>query len=231
MIQILPVEGIGEVHPGDDIASLITASASLHGGDIVVVTQKIVSKAEGRVVQIDPLRAEQERLSWVERETVRVVARRADLIIAETRHGFVCANAGVDASNVEAGHLSLLPLDPDGSAHAIRRGLMEQTGADVGVIISDTFGRAWRRGQTNVAIGVSGIAPLRDHVGSKDAYGNELHATLIAIADEIAGAAELVMGKADQIPVAIVRGVPAAGDGSGRDLVRDASEDLFRTGG
>lgn len=229
-ITIIPVPGLPEIVESDDLAALIAAHAALEDGDVVVVTQKIVSKAEGRVVAIDAGDAEAERQRWVERETVRIVAQRGPVVIAQTQHGFVCANAGVDASNVPAGTLTLLPNDPDASAARIRDGLRNLAGVNVGVIVSDTFGRAWRTGQTNVAIGAAGVTPIRDHIGSRDTFGNELHATQIAIADEIAGAAELAMGKADAIPVAIVRGLNVAGDGDARALIRPADEDLFRTG-
>lgn len=229
-ISILPVEGMPEIAEGDDLAGMIAARIDLRDGDVVVVTQKIVSKAEGRIVAIDPADAEAERRRWVERETVRVVARRGPVVIAETAHGFVCANAGVDASNVPRGVLALLPADPDASAARIRDGLRAAAGVDAAVIVSDTFGRAWRTGQTDVAIGAAGLTTIRDHIGDTDTFGNELHATQIAIADEIAGAAELVMGKARAIPVAVVRGLNVAGTGTARDLVRPAEEDLFRTG-
>lgn len=227
-IEVLAVRGLPEIGEGDDLASLIAGRADLRDGDVLVVAQKAVSKSEGRVVEIDP--REPERAAWVRRESVRMVARRGEVIIAETPHGFVCANAGVDASNVPPGRLALLPLDPDGSAARIRERLRSITRADVGVIVSDTFGRPWRVGQTNVAIGVAGVAPLRDHRGDKDAFGNLLEATVIAVADEIAGAAELVMGKAEGIPAALVRGTATAGDGTVGDLIRPAAEDLFRTG-
>jgi coenzyme F420-0:L-glutamate ligase/coenzyme F420-1:gamma-L-glutamate ligase len=194
-----------------------------------VVTQKIVSKAEGRLVALDPDDiAARHRL--VESESVRIVRRRGDLIISETRHGFVCANAGIDLSNVEAGQAALLPVDPDRSAKHIRDAVRARDGVDVAVIVSDTFGRPWRRGLTDVAIGVSGIAAVVDLRETPDALGRILHVTEVAIADEIAAAAELVMGKAAGIPVAIVRGLDPEwfGDGSYRDLVRPPNEDLFR---
>jgi coenzyme F420-0:L-glutamate ligase/coenzyme F420-1:gamma-L-glutamate ligase len=229
-VTIFGVHGIPEVGEGDDVAELIASRCSLEDGDVVVVTQKIVSKAEGRVVAIDPLDREGERLRIVAEESRRIVARRGPLIVAETAHGFVAANAGVDGSNLPADRLALLPLDPDGSAARIRAGLRDLAGVDVGVIVSDTFGRPWRMGQTNVAVGVAGLSPLRDHRGDKDAFGNVLEATLIAEADELASAAELVMGKTDAVPVAVVRGLGVSGDGSARELVRPAHEDLFRTG-
>jgi coenzyme F420-0:L-glutamate ligase/coenzyme F420-1:gamma-L-glutamate ligase len=199
-----------------------------------------VSKAEGRVVRLDELepsaRARElagdedpRRLEAILREAARVVRARPPLVIAETPHGFVCASAGVDASNApEPGTLVLLPLDPDASAVRLRERLRELTGAEVGVIVSDSFGRAWRQGTTDVAIGAAGIAPLRDLRGERDAAGYELHATVIAVADEVAGAADLVKGKADGVPVAIVRGLDFSGAGSGKDLVMPVERDLFR---
>lgn len=231
-IEVIPVTGIPEVEDGDDLAALIAAAAALRDGDVVVVAQKVVSKAEGRMVAIDPLRRTEERARLIAEETVDVLARRDELVISRTRHGFVCANAGVDASNVPPDRIALLPVDPDASAARIRAGLEERAGVRVGVIVSDTFGRPWRVGQTNVTLGVAGMRPLRDHRGEKDSYGQLLEATLIAIADEVAGAAELVMGKTDGIPVAIVRGLDGAeGEGSGAELIRPAGEDLFRRGG
>jgi coenzyme F420-0:L-glutamate ligase/coenzyme F420-1:gamma-L-glutamate ligase len=230
-IEIIPVEGLPEIEPGADLATLVADRSSVRDGDVVVVTSKVISKAEGRLVEVDPDAREAARDAWVARETRRVVARRDDLVIAETAHGFVCANAGVDGSNVPPDRLALLPLDPDGSAERLRAGLKGR-GADVGVVVSDTFGRAWRVGQTNVAIGVAGLRPLRDHRGEKDVFGMLLEATIIATADEIAGAAELVMGKTEGVPVALVRGLPSEWFGSGttRELIRPADEDLFRTG-
>jgi coenzyme F420-0:L-glutamate ligase/coenzyme F420-1:gamma-L-glutamate ligase len=229
-LEILPVTGMPEVVEGDDVGALIAEHGPIRDGDVVVVAQKIVSKAEGRLVPVDPARRAEERARLVAEESVRVLARRGDLAIVETRHGYVCAQAGVDASNVPPDRLALLPVDPDASAGRIRARL-RGAGVDVGVIVADTFGRPWRVGQTNVALGVAGIAPLRDHRGEKDAFGLELEATLIAVADELAAAAELVMGKSDGVPVAIVRGWEGArGHGSGRDLIRPADEDLFPTG-
>jgi coenzyme F420-0:L-glutamate ligase/coenzyme F420-1:gamma-L-glutamate ligase len=226
-LEVIPVAGMPEVRERDDLAALIADHADLRDGDVLVVAQTIVSKAEGRLVPVDPRRRDAERARLVERESVRELARRGDLRIVETKHGFVCAHAGIDASNVPPDRLALLPEDPDASAAAIRAGLGKV--ANVGVIVSDTFGRPWRVGQTNVAIGVAGVRPLRDHRGEKDSYGAPLRSTLIALADELAGAAELVMGKSDGIPVAIVRGLEgAAGEGSARDLLRPPEEDLFR---
>ena len=230
-IEIFPVEGLPEIEEGTDLATLIADRSTVRDGDVVVVTSKVISKAEGRVVEIDPADREGARSAVAARESKRIVARRDDLIIAETAHGFVCANAGVDGSNLPPDRLALLPLDPDGSATRLRRDLA-QRGADVGVVISDTFGRAWRTGQTNVAIGVAGIRPMRDHRGDKDTFGSLMEATIIAVADEIAAGAELVMGKTEGVPVAIVRGLSkdAFGEGSSQELIRPAEEDLFRTG-
>lgn len=230
-IEIVPVLGIPEVAEGVDLGGLIAAHADLHDRDVVVVAQKAVSKAEGRLIEVDPERRTEAKRSAIASESVRVVARRGDLTIVETRHGFVCANAGVDASNVAADRLALLPLDPDASAARIRRQIRRAAGVEVGVIVSDTFGRPWRTGQTNVAIGVAGLDPVRDHRGEKDAHGNLLEATVIAVADEIAGAAELVMRKSDRVAAAIARGFEGTGgEGCARALVRPAAEDLFRAG-
>jgi coenzyme F420-0:L-glutamate ligase/coenzyme F420-1:gamma-L-glutamate ligase len=232
-VTVFPLEGIPEVSEGDDVAALICRAAESAGlgiedGDVVVVTQKIVSKAEGRLVDAGP-EDEEARDEVIRSQSVRILRRKGSMVIAETTHGFVCANAGVDASNVPAGKLSLLPADPDKSARAIRTRIKRRTGCSPAVIISDTFGRAWRVGQTNVAIGVAGIEPVTDYRGSADHNGVELKATLIAVADEIASAAELVMGKSDRVPVAIVRGLalpPARG--SAKALVRRPQDDLFR---
>jgi coenzyme F420-0:L-glutamate ligase/coenzyme F420-1:gamma-L-glutamate ligase len=233
-LSIIPIAGIGEIRPGDEIAELIASAATaqetpLLDRDCLVVTQKIVSKAEGRLVELDPLDRDARR-RLVESESVRIVRTRGDLIISETRHGFVCANAGIDLSNVEAGWAALLPVDSDRSARHIRDALRARVGIDVGVIVSDTFGRPWRQGLTDVAIGVSGISAIVDLRDTPDALGRQLVVTEVAIADEIASAAELVMGKAAAVPVAIVRGLDASwfGDGSVRDLVRPPQEDLFR---
>ncbi|MFC5815381.1 coenzyme F420-0:L-glutamate ligase [Nonomuraea harbinensis] len=222
-LEVFGVPGLGEVRPGDDLAVLL-ADADVRDGDIVVVTSKIVSKAEGRV------REAPDRAKAIEDETVRVVARRGDTVISQTRHGFVMAAAGVDASNTAAGTVLLLPEDPDASARRIRAGL----GRRVGVIVSDTFGRPWRNGLTDVAVGVAGMLPLADFRGGADTHGNPLSATVTALADEIAAAAELVKGKLDGVPVAIVRGLShlvTEDDGPGvRPLVRPADEDMFRYG-
>ncbi len=218
-----------------DVATLLVEAAEAQGtplldGDVVVVTQKIVSKAEGQLVAVDPTDPLSHK-PLVERESVRVLRRRGDLVISETRHGFVCANAGIDLSNVERGFAALLPEDSDRSARRIRDGVRGKAGVDIAVIVSDTFGRTWRRGVADVAIGSAGIRPIADLRGSTDAHGRELQVTEVAIVDEIASAAELVMGKADGVPVAVVRGVDRAwfGTGSvGDDIVRNPREDLFR---
>ncbi len=239
-IEILPIVGIGEVVPGDEIAELVLEVAgpdraragnpTLTDGDVVVVTQKIVSKAENRVVPVDP-DDPRSHLPLVLDESTRVLRRRGDLIIAETRHGFVCANAGVDRSNLRAGTAALLPVDPDRSAHRIREALRRLAGLEVAVIVSDTFGRAWRRGLCDVALGCSGIGAIADLRGTADAYGQELHVTEVCVADEIASAAELVMGKSSGIPVAVVRGVDPSWfreSSVKAEVVRPAGEDLFR---
>jgi coenzyme F420-0:L-glutamate ligase/coenzyme F420-1:gamma-L-glutamate ligase len=233
-LHIFPITGIGEIGPGTEIAETVIDAAEaqhtpLEDGDCVVVTQKIVSKAEDRVVALDPDDIPA-RHRLVESESVRIVRRRGDLIISETRHGFVCANAGIDLSNVASGRAALLPVDADRSAKHIRDALRARAGVEVAVIVSDTFGRPWRRGLTDVAIGVSGIAAVVDLRETPDALGRLLHVTEVAIADELAGAAELVMGKSAGIPVAVVRGLDARWfrESSYRELVRPAAEDLFR---
>ena len=230
MLTVIPVEGLPEVRPGDVIADLVCDAVALMPHDVVVVTQKIVSKAEGRLVAVDPDDPLAHK-ALVEQESVRVLRRRGDLVVSETRHGFVCANAGVDLSNVERGWAALLPLDADRSARRIRDGIRGRTGVDVGVIVSDTFGRTWRRGLTDVAIGVAGIAAIVDLRGTHDALGREMQVTEMCVADELAGAADLVMGKASGVPVAVVRGADPAWfrEGSVRDeVVRPPAEDLFR---
>jgi coenzyme F420-0:L-glutamate ligase / coenzyme F420-1:gamma-L-glutamate ligase len=243
-VRVIGLEGVPEVQEGDDLGALLAAAAERAGGlkegDVLVVAQKIVSKAEGRVVRlhgIEPSERARElageedprRLEVILRETVRVVRTRPPLVIAETRHGFVCASAGVDSSNApETGMVVLLPLDPDASAERLRARLAELTGVAVGVLVTDSFGRAWRQGTTDVAIGVAGVRPLLDLRGERDPVGYELHATTIALADEMAGAAELVMGKTARVPAAIVRGLDVAGEGSARELVMPADRDLFR---
>ncbi|HLF60429.1 MAG TPA: coenzyme F420-0:L-glutamate ligase [Acidimicrobiia bacterium] len=230
-LQIIPVTGIGIVAPGDDLASLVAVALeplAPNPGDVIVITHKIVSKAEGAVVRIEG-DAEEFRRRLIESEAVSIVRRRGDLIIAETRHGFICANAGIDRSNTEPGTLVLLPEDPDRSAHRIRTRLERHFSVDLPVIISDTFGRPWRKGLTDVAIGVSGLEAILDLRGTRDWTGHELEVTEVAVADELAAAADLVMGKAEGIPAALIRGYSGPrGDGRGRDLVRPASEDLFR---
>ena len=233
-LSIIPVAGLPEVRPGDELAALLHAAATgqdtpLADGDCVVVTQKVVSKAEGRLVPLDADDREARR-RLVDAESVRVLRRRGDLIISETPHGFVCANAGVDLSNVATGFAALLPVDPDRSARHIRDALRARAGVDAAVIVADTFGRAWRHGLTDVAIGVAGLAAVVDLRGATDALGRELQVTEVAVADEIAGAAELVMGKAARVAAAIVRGLDPSWrrDGSARELVRAPGDDLFR---
>ena len=233
-LQVIPVHGIGEVTPGDEIAALVADAAAAQGTplqdrDCLVITQKVVSKAESRLVPLD-VDDPDARARLIETEAVRIVRRRGDLVIAETTHGFVCANAGIDLSNVDDGFAALLPVDSDRSAHHIRNALRAQFGVEVAVIVSDTFGRPWRLGLTDVAIGVAGINAVVDLRGTADDRGRILQVTEVAIADEIASAAELVMGKAAGVPAAIVRGLEATwfGHGSVRDLVRNPQEDLFR---
>ncbi len=229
-ITLIPVDGIPEIAPGDDVAGLIAARAALLDGDVVVVTQKVVSKAEGRLVPIDPDDPVSHK-ALVFDEAVRVLRRRGDLVVTETRHGFVCANSGVDLSNVERGWAVLLPVDSDRSARHIRDALRAHAGVTVGVIISDTFGRPWRRGLTDVAIGSAGVAAVVDLRGTSDEFGRELAVTEVCVADEIAGAAELVMGKASGIPVAVVRGVDPSWlreSSVKEEVVRSYQEDLFR---
>ncbi len=227
--EIRGVEGIPDVRIGDDIADLIvTAAPELRDGDILVVTSKIVSKSEGRVMR------GADREAAIDAETVRLVARRGDTRIVETRHGLVLAAAGVDSSNVQPGCVLLLPKDPDASARRLRAGVRERLGVDVGVILSDTFGRPWREGLVDVAIGAAGVQVLEDLRGQKDSYGNELGMTVTALGDQIAAAAELVKGKLAGVPVAVVRGLQAyvtKDDGPGaRELIRRAADDMFRTG-
>ncbi|MFL5921086.1 MAG: coenzyme F420-0:L-glutamate ligase [Gaiellaceae bacterium] len=239
MISITPVEGLPEIRAGDDLAALIAEQAELEGGDVLVVAQKVVSKAEGRVVrlaEVEPSARARElagdedprRHEVILRESARILRSRPPLVISETHHGFVCASAGVDSSNApEPETVVLLPLDPDASAVSLRDRIVELTGAEVGVIVSDSFGRAWRQGTTDVAIGLAGIRPLLDLTGTRDRVGYELHATVIAVADELAGAAQLVLGKTDDVPAAVIRGVDAHGEGSARDLVMPKERDLF----
>jgi coenzyme F420-0:L-glutamate ligase/coenzyme F420-1:gamma-L-glutamate ligase len=230
-ISLIPVAGIGEVGRGDDLAELILAAAPrLRDGDVLVVTQKIVSKAEGRVEAIDASDPLAHKVI-VEREAVRVLRRRGDLLITETSHGFVCANSGIDLSNMEAGWAALLPVDADRSSRRIRDRIKAKAGVNVGVIVSDTFGRPWRQGVTDVAIGCAGVAAVIDLRGTRDALGRELQVTEVCVADELAAAAELVMGKARGVPVAIVRGVDPTWlrEGSvAAEIIRPPAEDLFR---
>ena len=248
-IQLIGLDGIPEVEPGDNVVKLIVQAliannSPLLDGDVVVVTHKIVSKAEGQLVDLRTIEPSVLATQWavaygkdarqvevVLREAVRIVRMERGILIAETRHGFICANAGVDASNVSPHTVCLLPADPDGSAAEIRAGLKEELDVEVGVIISDSFGRPWRNGIVNVAIGVAGIPAMADYRGQSDAAGYSLHVSVLAIADEMAAAAELIMNKLDQRPVAIIRGyeLPIGSDaGLGRDLVMDSTKDLFR---
>jgi coenzyme F420-0:L-glutamate ligase/coenzyme F420-1:gamma-L-glutamate ligase len=240
VIEILPVEGLPEIASGDDLGALIAAAVELRDRDVLVDAQKAVSKAEGRIVRLDEVEpsarardlagdGDPRRLEVILRESARVVRSRPPLVIAETRHGFVCASAGVDASNAPGpDELVLLPVDPDASAGRLRARLRELTGSEVGVIVSDSFGRPWRQGTTDVALGAAGLRPLLDLRGQRDRVGYELHTTQIAVADEIAGAAQLVMRKTAGIPAAVVRGLDLAGEGSGQELVMPAERDLFR---
>jgi coenzyme F420-0:L-glutamate ligase/coenzyme F420-1:gamma-L-glutamate ligase len=246
-VQIIAVVGMPEVRPGDDLAALILEAARGQGadiedGDVLVVTQKIVSKAEGRLVdlrQVEPSPRARELagqtgkdarlLEVILRESRRIVRQEGGVIICETKHGFVCANAGVDTSNVGGGMVSLLPQNPDQSAERIRAAIQEKAGTSIAVIISDTFGRPWREGHTNVAIGVAGMSPIKDYVGQTDPHGYVLRVSTMAVADELAAAAELAMGKLSRVPVAIVRGFdyePA--EGSAQELIRPPERDLFR---
>ncbi|NND04313.1 MAG: coenzyme F420-0:L-glutamate ligase [Acidimicrobiia bacterium] len=228
-MEIFPIEGIGEVAAGDDVAEILWAALQPHGlqdGDIVVVTHKIVSKAEGKVA---PAGSDDEYRAAIEAEAAAIIRRRGDLVITQTKHGFVCANAGVDRSNIDGDRIVLLPDRPDRSAATIKTRLENFAEATIAVVISDTFGRAWRRGLTDVAIGVAGMAPITDLRGTRDMHGRVLEVSEIAIVDEVAAAADLVMGKATGIPAAILRGLawePAAGRAT--DLVRPAHEDMFR---
>jgi coenzyme F420-0:L-glutamate ligase / coenzyme F420-1:gamma-L-glutamate ligase len=239
-LRILPLQGIPEVHEGDDLAELVVHAVDLEDDDVVVLAQKIVSKAEGRVVRLDEVEPssralelagdlDPRRVEVILRESVEVVRVRPPLIIAETRHGFICASAGVDSSNApEQGMLVLLPEDPDATAARIRDGIRDRSRRTVGVLITDSFGRPWRQGTTDVAIGAAGLPVILDLRGRRDHVGYELHATTIAVADEIAGAAELVMGKVDGIPGAVVRGLHLRGDGKAREIAMPADRDLFR---
>lgn len=245
--EAIGVEGIPEVRPGDAVADLVVAAAARQGtpldaDDLLVIGQKVVSKAEGRLLRLadvapspvavalaGELGRDPRLVEVILRESRRVVRMDKGVLIVETRHGWICANAGVDQSNVELDTVALLPEDPDRSARLIRDRVRALTGARVGVIIADTFGRPWREGLTNVAIGVAGVSPLRSYVGERDPAGHSLQATILALADEAAAAAELVMGKLDRVPVAILRGLrlPRGEEGS-KPLLRDPSRDLFR---
>ena len=253
-IRIVALRGVPEVHPGDDVAALVVAALAGTGlaardGDVLVVTQKVVSKAEGQLVDLRGLEPSALALDFatrwqkdpryvelVLRESVRIVRMDRGIIISQTRHGFVCANAGVDASNVSGGDVAcLLPLDPDASAAALRAALAERTGTDLAVIISDSFGRPWRNGIVNVAIGVAGMAPLSDYRGRPDDFGRVMHASVLAVADELASAAELASGKVNRAPFVLIRGYPyerpsaeGGGNGTGADLIMDPAADLFR---
>lgn len=246
-IQIFPLSGLPEVKKHDDLARLIESAAMAAAfrvaeGDIFVIAQKIVSKAEGAVVALDSIMPSEPARVWAKewdkdaravelvlREAKRIVRMERGVIVAETRHGFVCANAGIDLSNAADGTAILLPQDADASARALQTQLRDAFGVPVGIIIADTFGRPWREGLVNVALGVAGLPPLIDYRGQRDTSGKLLQATIIAVADEIASAAELVMGKLDRVPVAIVRGFKGDGtEGSGQDLIRPAGKDLFR---
>lgn len=237
-LEVFAVSGIGEIRPGDDLCAAIVAatrgdtsgSTLLKDGDVLVVTQKVVSKSEGRLERIDaddPF----DKAMLVERESVRILRRRGELMISETHHGFICANAGIDLSNVEAGEACLLPIDPDRSARRLRADLRRALGVDVGVIVSDTFGRAWREGVTDVAIGCAGVAGVIDLRGTTDANGRMLVATQVCVADELAATANIVLGKDTRWPVAVLRGVPREWlrDGSvSEEIIRRANNDLFR---
>jgi coenzyme F420-0:L-glutamate ligase / coenzyme F420-1:gamma-L-glutamate ligase len=243
-VRVLPLCGIPELEEGDDLAVLLADAAARAGGfearDVLVVAQKAVSKVEGRVVRLEDVAPSVEareiageedarRIEVILRESRRIVRSRPPLLIVETRLGFVCASAGVDLSNAKGRDtVVLLPVDPDASAQSLRERLVALTGVEVGVVVSDSFGRPFRQGTTDVALGVAGFDPLRDLRGTRDSTGYELHATQIAVADEIAGAAELVMGKTSGVPAAIVRGVATHGDGCGADLLMPVERDLFR---
>jgi coenzyme F420-0:L-glutamate ligase / coenzyme F420-1:gamma-L-glutamate ligase len=238
--SVFPLTGIPEIREGDDLAAYILERVELQDGDVVVVAQKAISKIEGRIVRLDDAEPSERareiageegdprRVEWILREAARVVRVRAPLVICETRHGFICASAGVDQSNTpEEGTLVLLPDDPDASADRLRAALRERSGCDVGVIVTDSFGRPWRQGTTDVAIGASGVEVMQELSGERDPIGYELKATVIAIADEIAGAAQLVSGKLDRNPVVIVRGLDVRGDGRATDIPIPPELDLF----
>jgi coenzyme F420-0:L-glutamate ligase/coenzyme F420-1:gamma-L-glutamate ligase len=238
--SVFPVTGIPELREGDDLAALIVERVELADLDVVVVAQKAISKIEGRVVRLDAVEPSErareiaggegdaQRIEWILREAKRIVRVRAPLVICETQHGFICASAGVDQSNTpEEGTLVLLPVDPDASAAALRGQLRERTGRDVGVLVTDSFGRPWRQGTTDVAIGAAGIEVMRELSGERDPTGYELKATVIAVADELAGAAQLVTGKLDRVPVSIIRGLDIRGTGRATDIPIPPELDLF----
>jgi coenzyme F420-0:L-glutamate ligase/coenzyme F420-1:gamma-L-glutamate ligase len=240
VIQLLPVIGLPEIREGDDLAALVAELIELEPGDVVVVAQKVVSKVEGRVIRLDELEAsakarelagderDPREVEAVLREAKRIVRERGPLVIAETHHGFVCASAGVDHSNApEPGMLVLLPVDPDESARFLRERLLEVTGVEVGVIVTDSFGRPFRQGTTDVAIGISGTPALVDLRGTTDRIGYELRSSRVAVADEIAGAADLARGKAEGVPVVVVRGLRLEGDGTAQEIVIEHELDLF----
>jgi coenzyme F420-0:L-glutamate ligase/coenzyme F420-1:gamma-L-glutamate ligase len=241
MIQLLPVRGLPEIVEGDDLAALIVERVEVADDDVVVVAQKVVSKVEGRIVRIDGIEASDKaralagderdprEVEVILQEAQAIVRERGPLVITQTRHGFICASAGVDHSNApEPGTLVLLPLDPDRSAAEVRARLGELTGRTVGVIVTDSFGRPFRQGTTDVALGVAGVQAIVDLRGTKDRIGYELRSSRVAVADEIASAADLARGKAEGVPVVVVRGLSLAGDGSGQDLVIEPELDLFR---
>lgn len=231
-VEITPIHGIGEIEPGADLAGIIVAALHAAGfvlldGDVLVVTHKAVSKAEKAVARFDD--DEDQRRAIIAGEAAAILRRRGDLVITETHHGFICANAGVDRSNMPRGFLALLPRDPDRSAQRLRTKIRRATGAEIAVVITDTFGRPWRRGLTDVAIGVAGMPALVDYRGTTDTFGRALTVTEVALVDEVAAAADLVMGKAKGVPLAVVRGLEyPAGEGRATDLVRSADEDMFR---
>ncbi|HVC85826.1 MAG TPA: coenzyme F420-0:L-glutamate ligase [Gaiellaceae bacterium] len=240
MISIIPVRGLPEIREGDDLAAMVVALQELADGDVLVLAQKVVSKVEGRVIRIDSLEAsahaielaaderDPREVEAVLREAKRIVRERGSLVIAETTHGFICASAGVDHSNApEVGMLVLLPVDPDASARRVRDRVRELTGARVGVVVTDSFGRPFRQGTTDVAIGLAGIPPVLDLRGTTDRIGQELRSTRVAIADELAAAADLVRGKAEGVPAVVIRGLQLDGDGSARELVIEPELDLF----
>jgi coenzyme F420-0:L-glutamate ligase / coenzyme F420-1:gamma-L-glutamate ligase len=241
VIELRPVRGLPEIREGDDLAALVSERADLENDDVVVVAQKVVSKLEGRIVRIDGIVASDKarelagderdprEIEVILREAKQIVRERGPLVITQTRHGFICASAGVDHSNApEHGTLVLLPVDPDASAHRLRARFAELTGRTVGVIVTDSFGRPFRQGTTDVAIGVAGVQAIVDLRGTTDRIGYELRSSRVAVADEIAAAADLARGKADGVPVVVVRGLRLAGDGSSEELVIEPELDLFR---